>query len=118
MFGLPADINLSFFCGRKLQSIGLASISTIFHFDNQLTVTAESPIGVMLPEERLEVYEDVKDIAPKSVLFLGKTIKQVEGTIDGTLTLTFEDGSCLEFYDDNKQFEAYIINYGDKRIVV
>ena len=49
---------------------------------------------------------------------LMKSIETVSWTLEGTTTLTFEDGYQLQIYDDSQQFESYNIGNGDQLIVV
>jgi hypothetical protein len=54
-----------------------------------------------------------------SVLFLiGATITDFRGDPDGTLTLKFNNGDSLTFYDETPEYQAYRIWHGDDPLIV
>ena len=118
MYGLPPNLDLSFFVGRELYSVHFAMHSLILHFDGDVSVTVTSSVGYMGSDGNIQQSEDFREAAPAVLALLNQTILYAEGTEAGTLTLKFDGGGMLIIYDDSKHYESYTITNGTQTIVV
>ncbi len=118
MYGLPPDIDLSFFAGQKLIQVCVGFHDLILHFDEGVSATITSAVGCRNRHEMSCRFEEFPVAASAVAGFLNKVVKCARGDTDGTLTIEFEGDEWLEMYDDSEQFESYVIKHGDREIVV
>jgi hypothetical protein len=118
MYGLPPDLDLSFFNGRTLEQVCIGANELILNFDEYLSVTVVSRIGCSMGNDSQRFYDDFREAAALVVKFIGDTIVASKGDSVGTLTLEFTGGGRLSLFDDSKQFESYVIKHGESVIVV
>jgi hypothetical protein len=118
MYGLPPDIDLSFFHGKTLQQVCIGANEIILHFDADISITIMSPIECMVPGTALQEYEDYRKAAGVVVVFLQDVVASAKGHADGTLSLEFQGGGRLDVRDDSTHYESYMILNGQDCIVV
>ena len=118
MYGLPPDIDLSFFHNRTLEQVCIGAADLILHFDEGVSLTVTSSIGWVGPHGARNTYEDFPQAASAVAGLLSDVVVLARGNPEGTLTLEFRKGAKLEFYDDSKQYESYVIKSKGKEIVV
>ena len=119
MYGLPRDVDLTFFAGKYIMQVCIGANDLILHFDDSaLSVLIMSKIACKGPGAVLREYETYRDAAKVVVSFLEEIVELARGDEKGTLVLEFKNGGRIEVYDDSKEYESYVITYRDIRIVV
>ncbi|MEK9142250.1 MAG: DUF6188 family protein [Nitrospirota bacterium] len=128
MYGLPENIDLSFFVGRELNGLTVGIANVQFNFDGPvlspgvqslLSLSVQSLIehssnGVVNGWDR----DENNPLSAATLLSLvGKLVTAVQGDIDGTLSLRFSNGDVLTVFD-SEGYDAYQICYEDQRIYV
>lgn len=130
MYGLKADVDLSFFMERELTQIAVASYNLHFHFlgpmPSDLSV-AQSVVSLTV-QSRVEHSskgnvnewdgdENIPISAASLLGLVGASVVSVKGDLDGTLTLEFSNGDLVKVFD-NEGYEAYQIFDGSQTIYV
>lgn len=118
MNGLPPDLDLSFFENKTLIQVCVGFNELILVFEPRILVTVTSSIGYVHSHKRVDRFESFPVAASVVCQLLNRAVDSAAGTPDGTLRLEFSGGGHLELYDDSKQFESYVIRFGDTTIVV
>lgn len=119
MYGLPENIDLSFFHGKVLQQVCIGYNEAILRFGDDVSITIETDIGHKSSAgEITALYKTIIPSAPMLASFMHSSIVKASAILPGTLALEFSNGEVLEVYDTSSQYESYIIKYGDKTIVV
>ncbi len=122
MYGLPEDLDLSFFIGKRLDTITFAEFVMHFNFEGNVSVTLESSFQ---HQRRLDVekhwfgVQQSVPVAHSGVMQLvGRSVLSATGDKEGTLTLTFDDGQVLCLFEERKPYESYQITEGENLYVV
>lgn len=118
MYGLPQDINLTFFNGKTLLQACFGAHDLILNFEGDVSVTVTSSLGCMDSGDNIQKYDDFRQAAPAVMVLLNQTILSAAGDEAGTLTLKFDGGGVLAIYDDSKEYESYTIKNAGQTIVV
>ena len=118
MHRLPPDIDLTFLREKPLFQVCIGQNEMILNFDESVSITVTSRIGITGRLEKFDTYEDFTKAAPAVLALLHDVVTAAEGDTDGTLTLTFRSGIKLEFFDTTERYESYLVKHGDKVIVV
>jgi hypothetical protein len=119
MYGLPHDVDLSFFLQKTLVQICFGGADLGLNFHGGVSVMVTGRIGFVFPGGKQETFEDYRLAAPFLLQLLNENVSMVKGDRNGTLRLGFLEKGTLEIYDDSQQFESYVIRkLGEKEIVV
>lgn len=118
MYGLPADTDLSFFLGASLLQVCVGENEVIANLYSDISVMIASTVRVTRDDGKAEIFDDARAIGPALLPLLGREIQQATGTPDGTLRLTWDDGTTVEILDSYKEFESYTVRNGEDLIVV
>ena len=118
MYGLPPNIDLSFFVEKTLLQVCFGRHDLILHFDENVSITITSSIGFSSPNGDIQQNEDFYLMANIILQLLEKKIVSVLTNTEGTLILCFENGFDLVVYDDSAYYESYVIRNGEKLIIV
>lgn len=123
MYGLQANVDLSFFVGRTLGDISFSEHSIVLNFDGQkieprVSLGIQSAVSLKILDGKKYEWEDFRQGASFLVALIGNTVAAVKGNVNGTLTIEFQEGSILEVYDNSKQYESYQIRLGPEFIIV
>lgn len=118
MYGLPPDFDASVFIGKELEQICFSVNTITFHFGLDVSITVVSLFIYRVATEGPECTETIPLHSSNAMRLLEKTVTSAVGQIDGTLSLTFGDGSNLMFIDDTHQYESYHIRIGNTEIHV
>jgi len=119
MYGLPAGFDGSRLVGRTLEQVSFTTNTIHFSFDDDVSITLESSLLHSRPGEpadsgRMRV--PVRD--SRLMQLVGMAVRSVDGSSDGTLSLTFTNDHRVSFFDDRPEYEAYCIRVGRDVIVV
>lgn len=118
MFGLPADIDLTFFNARKLLQVCVGANEIILNFDDELSLTIESDICHRTSAGEVRAFSNSVEAAGTLVQLIDSTVQTAFRMEPGTLALRFSNGETLEVLDSNRDFESYQIGQGQRFIVV
>lgn len=118
MYGIPKDLNLSFFSEKTLLQLCFGMNDIIFNFTDNVSITVTSLIGYVVADGKIKKCEDFRNAADFLLKLLHESIISAQKIDEGTLCLVFRDNKKIYIYDDSKQFESYIIKNGNSIIVV
>jgi hypothetical protein len=119
MYGLPEDIDLSFFVKKKLELVCFASYSLYLHFDGGVLLTVEGKFDYGPNGENGDGQWRCFPLPESDLMrFLESEVISAKGERNGTLTLTFSNNKMLRISGDNDSFESYSIKHGGVTIVV
>lgn len=119
MYRLPDNFDGTFLIGCILEQICFNQNQASFHFSNEISIVSEDKFSYQWSglENCIDIY--VVPIKESKIMkLLGCSIIKVHGDTDGTLTIEFEHGDIIKYYDTSSQFESYQIINGDNVIVV
>jgi hypothetical protein len=89
-----------------------------------ITLGLDEEVSISLLSSFVHKTKDVelRDVVPvagsRLMRLIGARVQAAKGDVDGTLTLTFDDGQILECLDDSDQYESYQIRNGTNETVV
>ena len=119
MYGLPKNIDLSFFKGMELELISFGPAQIQFYFSGGIHIGLGGKLSHSSRGKDSVWEEGVLLVVAGSLLSLiGSSITSVAGLPDGTLTLCFANQEVLVLYDDSSHYESYTIRHGDDLFVV
>jgi Family of unknown function (DUF6188) len=122
MHGLPEGLDLSFFVGKRLQKITFVEANIFFGFEGNVRITAMSSIQHQQMSDahcnRIGVKQSLPVNHSTLMSLLEKTVTEGHGDEEGTLSLTFNDGQVLRFFDDTPGYESYSFTDGENEYFV
>jgi hypothetical protein len=118
VYGLPKDVNLRFLVGKELIQVAVGLYDIILNFDGQLSISVQTTLYHGKEGEPLVAYEVGPSSAGILMPLLGNSIKRFIANQDGTLSMIFSNGECVEIRDDNTHYECYQIEHEGNLIVV
>jgi len=119
MYGLPDDFPAEVFVGTTLQEISFLEYQVRFFFGEALAITVEASFSHATDASGKGMTVHYVPVLSSGVMALtGHTVSAAVGARDGTLTLTFDNGNALAFYDSTPTYEAYSIKIGQRVIIV
>jgi len=119
MYGLKADVDLSFRMGKELIQVAVGPADVQFNLHESVSLSVQSRVEHS-SKGSVKVWEgdENEPISACSLLALiGSSVVSVQGDPDGTLTLEFSNGDFVKVFD-TEGYEAYQICNGDQRIYV
>ena len=123
MYGLPKDIDLSFFVGNTLNVVSFAVNVIHLNFDGGVCINIESSFQHHQQHDvelhQIGTLQSMHGIQASSLMQLaGHSVITAVGTEVGTLTLTFDHGHVLHCLDDLQGYECYNFTDGERLWVV
>ena len=118
MHGSLDNVDLSFLVGASLLQVCVGENELILHFDKEIGITVESTLMVRDAQGGAEEFTSTVPCAGSVAKLLGDSVTSVRGDSDGTLSLMFARGSCLEMYRTSSTWENYSISHGKEVYVV
>ncbi len=118
MYGLPKNIDLSFFHDRELIQVCIGPYQVQFHFDKDVRIFVQNAFSYV---DAGGAIVEIKTAPSSAILvdkLMGKTVKVINPSQNGTLQIAFNTGEQLIFCDDTKGYECYLIQNGEQTIVV
>lgn len=123
MYGLPKDIDLSFFVGKTLNVVSFATNVIHLKFDGGVSISLESTFQ---HQQKIDVelnhagtIQSVYLIQTSSLMQLSNhAVDSATGTEDGRLTLVFDNGHVLHCLDDQEGYECYNFTDGERLWIV
>jgi hypothetical protein len=115
MYGVPADLALSFLHGADLIQVCLGQFQVQFHF---------APVGSISVEGRWELLDGLGNLIDRSLddadrppyqlhRLLGRRVLGSEVSAPDWFALQFEGGDVLRVYDDSREYESFSIQPGN-----
>lgn len=118
MHGLPTNVDLSFLYGVTLLQICIGENEVILNFDQEVSIMVASNLRLTPPQGEAFEVEDAREAGASLLPLLGRSVTDVLGTSDGTLSLTWDVGHLVEILDTWKEFESYTVRHGQSLLVV
>jgi hypothetical protein len=118
MYGLSADVDLSFFIDVSLIQICLGSHQIAFNFDEDVSITVEGDMGIRIPPAGERVVGDFREVIYDLAMLIERSVIRVASQPGGTLVLSFDNGWLLKIYDSSQHYESYQIRHGSEMFIV
>jgi hypothetical protein len=120
MNGLKKEIDLSFLAGRELIQVAIGSFQVQFHFDENVAISVEAECRYFDGQQEWiwRPERSSSQVAGRAAAMLGASIRNFEGSENGTLALTFSNGHLLTIVDSSKEYESYDITLPGRYIIV
>jgi len=114
MYGVPANLNLSFLHGAELVQVCLGRFQLQFHFHPTASISVEGSWELVdSAGVRIDGHNDRADRPPYQLhRLLGCHVIGSQVSPPNWCALRFEDGSVLRVFDDSPQHEAFQIEPG------
>src|SRR5262249_6843397 len=123
MYGLPKDLDLSFFVGKTLNTITFAAFNIYFGFEaGRIKISLMSSFQHQQKADVDSFQVGVMQSCPVThstlMSLLEKTVTTAVGNEEGTLTLTFDDGQVLRCFENEGPYEQYSFTDGKNEYYV
>ena len=122
MYGLPKELDLSFFVGKRLDSICFCEFVINFNFEGKVHVMLESSYQHQRRQDVENSWFGVQQSLPVShsalMQLIGRTVITADGDDEGTLSLSFDDGQVLCFFEHRSPYESYEFGDGEHSYTV
>ncbi|CAN5831690.1 hypothetical protein BH11PLA1_BH11PLA1_01590 [soil metagenome] len=118
MYGIPRNIDWSFFIGAEIFEIIMGSNYVIVKFMPEISLWIMSAFHHW--PTQIDYFYDttLAEQAVSLVKLFGVTVESVKVTNDTDLALHLSNGEILNIYDQNPHLESFHIIYEGGRIVV
>jgi hypothetical protein len=118
MFGLPPEVDLTFFDARELEQVCIGAHVVILNFDEDVSLTIEGDICHRSSAGAVTTFVSSASAASTLVRLINAKVLTALRIHPGTLSLQFSNGETLEVPDTNEYYESYQIRHGQRLIVV
>ncbi len=118
MFGLSANIDLSFLKSRELLQVCIGANEAILNFDGDISITIETDICYRSAKGDSTRFTDILHAASSLARLINSVVARVWREDPGTLLLEFSGGEIIELHDTSSKYESYQIRHGQRVIVV
>jgi hypothetical protein len=114
MYGVPADLDLTFLNGAELIQVCLGSHQLQFHFHPVGSIYVDGGWALLGPGgECVDQKDDRPDRPPYQLhRLLGQTVASTEISPPAWFALQFAGGEVLRVFDDSEQYESFQIQPG------
>jgi hypothetical protein len=118
MYGLPSDFDPQIFVGRELEAVTYAVNVIVLAFTPQLTVSVSGSAPDRPTQDRDALIDRAPVAESELVSIVGDSVVTVELKSPRELILELARGGEITLLDDEDMYECYLINTGDREIVV
>ena len=122
MYGLPKDLDLSFFVAKRLDQVSFAQSVIHLLFDDKVSVTLmcsfQHQRNQDIEQHRLGVIQSVPVTHSTLMQLVGRSVVSATGDDEGTLSLVFDDGQVLRCLENRSPYESYNFTDGEHLYVV
>jgi|APFre7841882630_1041343.scaffolds.fasta_scaffold58662_2 hypothetical protein len=118
MYGLPTQFDVAVFVGKTLDLICYSANTISFSFTEDVIITIMGSFIYRQELHEISNKQSVRLLSSNLMGLIDKSVSRADGWQDGTLNLYFDNGHILTLLDDSQQYESYIIQIGNKEIVV
>ncbi len=110
MYGLPAEVDLSFLIGKELIQIAIGPYDVQLRYDTG-GISIWSRFILTAPDgSKYEWCGEIPQQAKEVVNLVAAKISEVLPCRDGTLRLVFSNRWSIEIFDSDPTYEAYSIS--------
>ena len=115
MYGVPADLDLSFLNGTVLVQVCLGQFQVQFHFHPIGSISVEGGWELLdSAGERIDCRYDSPGRPPYQLhRLLGGRVVGTELSAPDWFAVRFQGGEVLRVFDDSKQYESFSIQPGE-----
>lgn len=115
MYGVPEDLDLSFFHGAELVQVCLSLHQVQFHFHPDVSIHVQGGWELIdAAGGRIDHGHDRPERPPYRIHWLlGRRVVGTEVSPPGRISLRFEGGEALRIFDDSREYESFQIQPGD-----
>lgn len=117
MYGLPANIDLSFLEGKELENVSIAFNSMVLNFDEPIRISITSLCRYKYDGDFIDI-DNYPSSASIICSLLGKKIIVANSEDGKNLRLQFDDGYSFIICDDSEHYESYLIIGGSNGEIV
>ena len=117
MHGLPRSFDPTFFVGRQMEMVCFNENQVYLHFDHKISIVIEAALRHEYGSGCDQV-DSMPVTTSRLMRLLGAEVRNAKATIDGTLTLQFDNGDRLTCFDTSRSFESYRIQRGTEMTIV
>lgn len=118
MYGLPSDFDPRMFLGRQLLSLTFAVNLIGLAFDEGVNVTVLGSVAYRHSLQSTVSIDSPPVTRTTLVRLVGDVVVASEARSRRELILRFERGGSVTLLDDSDEYESYVINEGDREIIV
>jgi hypothetical protein len=120
MYGLSTETDLTPLNGTTLTFVGFGQYQVQLRFSGDVDcyISIEGDYRVTPTGHGSTTYTEAIDGAAALLPLLGHTVTVASVPEDGTLRLGFDDDSKVEVFDSWPQYESYLVQLGDRTVVV
>ena len=108
------------FIGSTVQQVAFSANTLFISFGNEISITILASFEHLVTpaENESNGVQRVPVKESRLMQLIDHAVESVEASVDGTLTLHFNNGQTLRCFDDSPQYESYWITHGKKEIYV
>jgi hypothetical protein len=118
VYGLSADVDLSFLIGAVLIQVCVGENEVILNFDSEVSIMSAASVRYGGAGAMPETIDTAQGAGRALIGLLGQGVVSAEGSDDGTLRVLWSAGDRVEFLASWKEYESYTIRHGETLIVV
>ena len=118
MHGLPSHINLKFLENKELIQVCVDLHELTLNFEEEISILITSRCTLQTSDGETTDIIDYQRAASATLKLLGAKIVEESHENDGTLALRFSTKDTLTLFDDQSNYESYVISHGQDMIAV
>lgn len=118
MYGLPPDFDASVFVGTELTQVSFSVNTVHLVLEPGVWISIEASFSVQVGAGAPFVTNSPPVESSELMALIGKKVRAAAGSVDGTLTLTFENGGTVVCLDDSDGYESYTVHARGKTFIV
>ena len=118
MYGLPLDLDLSFWSGTTLDQVCIGQNDVQLNFSLPAVRLSAQTSYRVTTSTGSSTYESARTGASHLVELLGMTVTRAFDSGQGTLRIEFGESSSVEVFDDDPNYECYQVKHDGRIIVV
>lgn len=118
MYGLPPDLDLSFWSGSTLNQVCIGQNDVQLHFSLPPVSLSSQTSYRVTTSTGSATYEKSRTGASHLVELLGMTVTRASDRGQGTLRIEFGESVSVEVFDEDPNYECYQVKHDGQLIVV
>jgi len=118
VYGLPSDLDLSFWSGTTLDQVCIGQNDVQLHFSlPPVSLSAQTSYRITTSTDST-TYKSSPGGASELVGLLGAMVTRALDSGDGTLRIEFSNSIVIDFFDEDPNYECYQVEHDGQVIVV
>ena len=118
MYGLPPDLDLSFWSGTTLDQVCVGQNDVQLHFSLPVVSLMAQTSYRVTTSTGSSVYENSPRGASHLIELLGMTVTRAFDNGQGTLRIEFGESITVEVFDEDPNYECYQVEHDGQLIIV